>query len=140
MNDAHLIIDPALPIGPIQPELFGPFVEHLGRAVYDGIYEPGNPAADECGSDTEVIGDLRGCIASEVDMVRMIESVVKSGYVGAALGNPKHIEVSFDECTPGIATGSSRPTTSRASATGPSLLVCSRMSIRSLTLSWSAAC
>ena len=30
-------------IGPVNPRLFGSFVEHLGRCVYAGIYEPGAP-------------------------------------------------------------------------------------------------
>ena len=25
------------------------FIEHMGRAIYEGIYEPGHPAADEQG-------------------------------------------------------------------------------------------
>jgi alpha-N-arabinofuranosidase len=28
------------------PRLFGAFVEHLGRCVYGGIFEPGHPTAD----------------------------------------------------------------------------------------------
>ena len=31
----------------MNPRLFGSFVEHLGRCVYTGIYEPGHPTADE---------------------------------------------------------------------------------------------
>jgi alpha-N-arabinofuranosidase len=55
MTDAHIILDPALAIGSVQPELFGSFVEHLGRAVYDGIHEPEHPTADERGFRTDVI-------------------------------------------------------------------------------------
>mgnify|MGYP002226251176 CR=1 FL=1 len=33
-------------ISPIDPRVFGSFIEHLGRAVYTGIYEPGHPTAD----------------------------------------------------------------------------------------------
>ena len=32
-------------IGTIDPRLYGSFVEHLGRAVYSGIYEPDHPTA-----------------------------------------------------------------------------------------------
>ncbi len=33
--------------GDIDPKIYGSFIEHLGRAVYSGIYEPGHPTADE---------------------------------------------------------------------------------------------
>lgn len=36
-------------IADIPPRIFGSFVEHLGRCVYGGIYEPSHPTADENG-------------------------------------------------------------------------------------------
>ncbi|MGY0389450.1 arabinosylfuranosidase ArfA [Nocardioides sp. WG-D5] len=47
--------------GPLDPRLFGSFVEHLGRCVYTGIYEPGHPSADEHGfrrDVAELVGEL----------------------------------------------------------------------------------
>ena len=55
MISAHLTIDPHFVVGPINRRLFGSFVEHLGRSVYDGIYEPGHPTADEHGFRADVI-------------------------------------------------------------------------------------
>ncbi|GAA2111996.1 alpha-N-arabinofuranosidase [Microlunatus panaciterrae] len=55
MSKAHLTLDPAFVVGPINRNLFGSFVEHLGRCVYDGLYEPGHPSADEEGFRTDVI-------------------------------------------------------------------------------------
>jgi alpha-N-arabinofuranosidase len=52
---AHLTIDPHAVVGRIDRRLFGSFVEHLGRCVYDGIYEPGHPDADEDGFRRDVI-------------------------------------------------------------------------------------
>ncbi|MBN9174620.1 MAG: alpha-L-arabinofuranosidase, partial [Microbacterium sp.] len=46
-------------VGPIDRRLFGSFVEHLGRCVYDGIYEPGPPRADEDGFRQDVIELVR---------------------------------------------------------------------------------
>ena len=43
-------------IGETDPRLFGAFVEHLGRCVYGGIYEPGHPTADEQGLPQDVLG------------------------------------------------------------------------------------
>ena len=54
MTTAHLTIDPHLVVGPINRRLFGSFVEHLGRCVYDGIYEPGHPQADPDGFRNDV--------------------------------------------------------------------------------------
>jgi alpha-N-arabinofuranosidase len=55
MPHAHLTIDPHFTVGAINRRLFGGFVEHLGRHVYDGIYEPGHSSADEEGWRTDVI-------------------------------------------------------------------------------------
>jgi alpha-N-arabinofuranosidase len=55
MVTARLTIDPHFTVGPINRRLFGSFVEHLGRCVYDGIYEPGHPSADSEGFREDVI-------------------------------------------------------------------------------------
>jgi len=34
-------------IGEIDPRIYGSFIEHIGRAVYGGIYEPGHPSSDK---------------------------------------------------------------------------------------------
>ena len=41
-------------ISKIDERLYGSFVEHLGRAVYDGIYEPEHPTADSEGFRNDV--------------------------------------------------------------------------------------
>lgn len=46
-------------IGDIDNRLYGSFLEHLGRAVYTGIYEPGHPDADESGMRRDVIELVR---------------------------------------------------------------------------------
>ncbi len=56
---ALLTIDPRFRIGPIDRRLFGGFVEHLGRGVYQGLYEPGHPEADEDGFRTDVLDLVR---------------------------------------------------------------------------------
>ena len=49
MKKAEIIIDKNYVIGDIDRHIYGSFIEHLGRAVYEGIYQPGHPAADENG-------------------------------------------------------------------------------------------
>ena len=41
-------------IGKIEPTIFGSFVEHLGRSIYDGFYEPNHPLADKNGFRQDV--------------------------------------------------------------------------------------
>jgi alpha-L-arabinofuranosidase len=55
MVDARLTLDPHFRVGAVNRRVFGSFVEHLGRCIYDGIYEPGHPTADERGFRGDVI-------------------------------------------------------------------------------------
>jgi alpha-N-arabinofuranosidase len=59
MLEAHIALDRDFVIGEADPRLFGSFVEHLGRCVYGGIYEPDHPAADERGFRTDVLELVR---------------------------------------------------------------------------------
>jgi alpha-N-arabinofuranosidase len=59
MIRAHLTVDPHFTVGPVDRRLFGSFVEHLGRCVYDGIYEPSHPTADADGFRTDVVELVR---------------------------------------------------------------------------------
>ncbi|TFD88662.1 alpha-N-arabinofuranosidase [Cryobacterium lactosi] len=54
MAAARLIFDTRLPIGQVNRRVFGSFIEHLGRAVYDGIHEPTHPTADKQGFREDV--------------------------------------------------------------------------------------
>ncbi|MDR2372758.1 MAG: alpha-L-arabinofuranosidase [Bifidobacteriaceae bacterium] len=45
--------------GRIDRRLFGSFVEHMGRVVYGGVYEPGHPEADQAGRRTDVLRLVR---------------------------------------------------------------------------------
>jgi len=55
MPAAKLVLDAAFTIAPVPRRLFGSFVEHMGRCVYTGIYEPGHPSADENGLRGDVL-------------------------------------------------------------------------------------
>jgi alpha-L-arabinofuranosidase len=52
---ARLTLDPAFRIGAVEPRLFGSFVEHMGRCVYTGVFEPDHPLADDDGFRTDVL-------------------------------------------------------------------------------------
>ncbi|MGW0565097.1 arabinosylfuranosidase ArfA [Streptomyces sp. NPDC003016] len=55
MATARLTLDPGFRVGGLNRRLFGSFVEHMGRSVYTGIYEPGHPAADADGLRQDVM-------------------------------------------------------------------------------------
>jgi len=55
----HIFADRLRTLGSIEPTLFGGFLEHMGRAIYQGIYEPGSPLADERGFRRDVLQALR---------------------------------------------------------------------------------
>ena len=59
MHSARLAIDPSFVVGPVRRGTFGSFVEHLGRCVYTGIYEPSHPTADEQGFRGDVLDLVR---------------------------------------------------------------------------------
>lgn len=52
---AKVVIDKEFKIGEVDKRIYGSFIEHLGRAVYGGIYEPGHESADEQGFRKDVI-------------------------------------------------------------------------------------
>jgi alpha-N-arabinofuranosidase len=56
---AKLVLDSAFVSAPVPRRLFGSFVEHMGRCVYTGIYEPTHPTADEAGLRTDVMELVR---------------------------------------------------------------------------------
>jgi alpha-L-arabinofuranosidase len=59
MISARVTISTQSVVGTIDRRLFGSFVEHLGRSVYDGIYEPGHPRADANGFRDDVLELVR---------------------------------------------------------------------------------
>ncbi|UOY03152.1 hypothetical protein [Blastococcus sp. PRF04-17] len=59
MNTASLVIDPRFTLAEIDRRLFGSFVEHMGRCVYTGIFEPDHPTADGSGFRGDVLELVR---------------------------------------------------------------------------------
>jgi alpha-N-arabinofuranosidase len=58
-RSARIAIDEERVIGRISPLLLGGFIEHMGRCVYRGIFDPGSALADEHGLRTDVVAALR---------------------------------------------------------------------------------
>lgn len=59
MAQATVYIDTNRVIGAISPLLFSGFAEHMGRCIYEGIYDPASPHADEHGLRRDVLAALR---------------------------------------------------------------------------------
>lgn len=56
---ARVFVDTRRTISPIDRNLFGSFLEHLGRAIYEGIYDPGNKLSDANGFRKDVMEEIR---------------------------------------------------------------------------------
>ena len=77
MLQAKLSVSKEEAISTIDERLYGSFVEHLGRAVYGGIYEPGHPLSDEHGFRKDVLEMVR---EARVPIVRYPGGNFVSGY------------------------------------------------------------
>jgi alpha-N-arabinofuranosidase len=97
MIHARLTIDPHFVVGSIDRRLFGSFVEHLGRCVYDGIFEPGHALADEDGHRRDVIELVREL---GVSTIRYPGGNFVSGYrwedgVGPRTERPRRLDLAW---------------------------------------------
>jgi alpha-N-arabinofuranosidase len=62
MSTSHsttLHLHSAFTVDVVDPRIFGGFLEHLGRAVYEGVYDPSSAHADDLGCRTDVLNALR---------------------------------------------------------------------------------
>ena len=53
-------VDPTAQATPITPLVYGQFIEHLGRCVDGGLYEPNSPLSDDRGFRTDVLELVQG--------------------------------------------------------------------------------
>jgi alpha-N-arabinofuranosidase len=97
VQTAVVTIDPAFRIGVADRRLFGSFVEHMGRCVYGGVFEPGHPAADARGVRTDVLALVREL---GVTVVRYPGGNFVSGYrwedgVGPVGDRPRRLDLAW---------------------------------------------
>lgn len=59
MDRTTITLHSAYQIGEVDPRVFGGFLEHIGRAVYEGVYDPRSAHADEAGFRTDVLNAMR---------------------------------------------------------------------------------
>jgi alpha-N-arabinofuranosidase len=77
MDPTTLTLHPAFTIGRVDPRIFGGFLEHMGRAVYEGVYEPASRHADAHGCRRDVLDALR---ALDMTVMRYPGGNFASGY------------------------------------------------------------
>jgi alpha-L-arabinofuranosidase len=53
------VIQPLRASGAFDRRLLGSFLEHLGRAIYTGVYQPGSALADARGFRTDVVREIK---------------------------------------------------------------------------------
>ena len=52
---ASVLFSKDFAVAKVDERLYGSFIEHLGRAVYGGVWQPGHPQADEEGFRRDVL-------------------------------------------------------------------------------------
>jgi alpha-L-arabinofuranosidase len=56
---SRIYVDSRRTIAPLDRNLFGSFLEHLGRAIHEGIYDPGSSLSDASGFRTDVMDQIK---------------------------------------------------------------------------------
>ena len=85
-------------ISKIDDRIYSSFIEHLGRAVYGGIYEPGHETADDMGFRQDVMGLIKEL---KVPMIRYPGGNFVSGYnwedgTGDKSKRPRKMELAWN--------------------------------------------
>jgi alpha-N-arabinofuranosidase len=95
---ARVYVDSRRTISPLDRNLFGSFLEHLGRAIYEGIYDPGSKLSDANGFRKDVLADIHQL---GVPIIRYPGGNFVSGYnwldgVGPKQSRPRTLDKAWD--------------------------------------------
>jgi alpha-N-arabinofuranosidase len=102
MPNAHVTLHPAYTIGPVRRELFGGFVEHLGRHIYDGIHEPSHPTAGPDGFRRDVVDLVRelGVTTSRYPGGNFVSGLRWEDSVGPVESRPHRLDLAWHSTEP----------------------------------------
>ncbi len=97
MLSAKIIINNEFKISDTDPRLFGGFIEHMGRSIYEGIYEPTHPQADKNGFRQDVLTLIKQL---NIPIIRYPGGNFLSGYnwldgVGPKESRPKRLDLAW---------------------------------------------
>jgi alpha-L-arabinofuranosidase len=98
VTGARIYVDTRRTIAPLDRNLFGSFLEHLGRAIYEGIYDPGAKLSDANGFRKDVMNEIREL---GVPIIRYPGGNFVSGYnwldgVGPKQNRPRVLDKAWD--------------------------------------------
>jgi alpha-L-arabinofuranosidase len=94
---ARIKLDLDRTVGTVDRRIFGGFIEHLGRCIYGGVFDPGSPLADDRGFRRDVLDALRPL---GVPVLRWPGGNFASGYhwadgVGPPEARPRRMELAW---------------------------------------------
>jgi alpha-N-arabinofuranosidase len=94
---AKITVNKAFEISKVDPRIYGTFLEHMGRAVYSGIYEPGHEKADADGYREDVKELVREL---KTPIIRYPGGNFLSGYnwedgIGEKAKRPKRLDLAW---------------------------------------------
>jgi alpha-L-arabinofuranosidase len=120
-----MVVDPAFALGEVDERVFGSFVEHMGRAIYGGIYEPDHPTADEDGFRGDVLELVREL---GVSIIRYPGGNFVSGYdwedgVGPRDQRPARLDLAWRSIEPNLVGTDEFVTWARRAGSEPMLAV-----------------
>src|SRR5579872_3123060 len=97
-SSGRVYVDSRRTLGSLDHNLFGSFLEHLGRAIYGGIYDPGSRLSDASGFRKDVIAEIRQLA---VPIIRYPGGNFVSGYnwldgVGPKANRPRTLDKAWD--------------------------------------------
>ena len=125
MPETKIVLDPAFTAGEVDRRIFGSFVEHMGRCVYTGLYEPEHATADAHGFRGDVADLTR---EAGVSLVRYPGGNFVSGYrwedgVGPVQDRPARIDLAWRSVEPNTVGLNEFATWARSTGVEPMLVV-----------------
>ncbi len=102
MKKAKCVVDKDYIIGEVDPKIYSSFIEHLGKAIYTGIYEPDHKLADEQGFRKDVIELVKEL---NIPLIRYPGGNFVSGYnwqngIGSKKDRPKKLDYAWHSIEP----------------------------------------
>ena len=99
---AKMTVNKDFTVGKVDPRIYGSFVEHLGRCVYEGIYEPGHKTADAMGFREDVKALVKEL---NTPFIRYPGGNFVSGYnwedgIGPVAQRPKRLDLAWKTMEP----------------------------------------
>ena len=101
---AKLTVEKDFRISEIDKRIYGSFIEHLGRAVYGGIYQPGHSSADEEGFRKDVIDLVKelGIPIVRYPGGNFVSNFYWEDSVGPREERPKRLELAWRSTEPNL--------------------------------------